>query len=101
MIADTGGEKVAYHWIGEPGDRRTVTYQQLSDEVNRFANGLRSLGVEKGDRVAIYMGMVPEPSIVFRTPKRSCSSPPTARGAVEPLFHSRRAVMKQCSRLLR
>jgi len=58
-LAD-GGDKIAYHWIGEPGDTRTITYQQLSDEVNKFANGLRSLGVEKGDRVAIYMGMVPE-----------------------------------------
>jgi len=58
-LAD-GGDKVAYHWVGEPGDTRTITYQELSDEVNRFANGLRSLGVEKGDRVAIYMGMVPE-----------------------------------------
>jgi acetyl-CoA synthetase len=58
-LAD-GGDKVAYHWVGEPGDTRRITYQELSDEVNRFANGLRSLGVEKGDRVAIYMGMVPE-----------------------------------------
>ncbi len=56
----SGGDKVAYHWVGEPGDTRTITYQELSDEVNRFANGLRSIGVEKGDRVAIYMGMVPE-----------------------------------------
>lgn len=56
----SGGDKVAYHWVGEPGDTRTITYQELSDEVNRFANGLRSLGVEKGDQVAIYMGMVPE-----------------------------------------
>ena len=54
------GEKVAYYWAGEPGDERVITYQDLSDEVNRFANGLRSLGVQKGDRVAIYMGMVPE-----------------------------------------
>ena len=54
------GEKVAYYWEGEPGDERVITYQDLSDEVNRFANGLRSLGVQKGDRVAIYMGMVPE-----------------------------------------
>ncbi len=57
---DTGGDKVAYHWVGEPGDTRTITYRELSEEVNRFANGLRSLGVGKGDRVAIYMGMVPE-----------------------------------------
>ena len=54
------GEQVAYHWIGEPGDTRTLTYQDLADEVNRFANGLKSLGLKKGDRVAIYMGMVPE-----------------------------------------
>lgn len=62
---ETGGDKVAYHWIGEPGDTRTITYQQLSDDVNRFANGLRSLGVEKGDKVAIYMGMVPELAVAM------------------------------------
>ena len=54
------GDKVAYYWEGEPGDTRVITYQDLSDEVNKFANGLRSLGAQKGDRVAIYMGMVPE-----------------------------------------
>ncbi|NNF65686.1 MAG: acetate--CoA ligase, partial [Acidimicrobiia bacterium] len=56
----TNGHKVAYHWVGEPGDRRTITYQDLHDEVGRLANALAELGVEKGDRVAIYMGMVPE-----------------------------------------
>jgi acetyl-CoA synthetase len=56
----SGGSKVAYHWVGEPGDTRTITYRELSDEVNRFANGLKSLGIAKGDTVAIYMGMVPE-----------------------------------------
>jgi acetyl-CoA synthetase len=61
----SGGDKVAYHWIGEPGDTRTITYAELSDEVNRFANGLRSLGVERGDRVAIYMGMVPELAVAM------------------------------------
>ena len=57
---DSQGDKVAYHWIGEPGDTRTFTYRELYEEVNRFANGLAELGVEKGDRVAIYMGMIPE-----------------------------------------
>jgi acetyl-CoA synthetase len=55
-----GGDKVAYHWVGEPGDDRTITYAELRDEVARFANALKSLGVKKGDRVNIYMGMVPE-----------------------------------------
>ncbi len=54
------GDQVAYHWIGEPGDTRTISYRDLAGEVNRFANGLKSLGLEKGDRVAIYMGMIPE-----------------------------------------
>ena len=54
------GDKVAYHWIGEPGDSRTLTYRDLQDEVNRAANALKELGVEKGDRVAIYMPMIPE-----------------------------------------
>jgi acetyl-CoA synthetase len=57
---DSHGDQVAYHWIGEPGDTRTLTYSELAMQVSRFANGLKSLGLEKGDRVAIYMGMVPE-----------------------------------------
>ncbi len=52
--------KAALVWVGEPGDRRTLTYWDLSREVCRFANGLKKLGVMKGDRVAIYMPMVPE-----------------------------------------
>jgi len=54
------GSQVALHWEGEPGDSRAVTYQDLLDETSRVANLLRELGVVKGDRVAIYMGMVPE-----------------------------------------
>ncbi|HEY8544431.1 MAG TPA: acetate--CoA ligase [Acidimicrobiales bacterium] len=54
------GDKVAYHWEGEPGDTRTITYADLLAEVQRFANVLKGLGVEKGDRVAIYMPMIPE-----------------------------------------
>ncbi|MBL8127667.1 MAG: acetate--CoA ligase [Chloroflexia bacterium] len=55
-----GGGKVAYFWEGEPGDRRTITYQDLYDEVNKAANALKELGVQRGDRVAIYMPMIPE-----------------------------------------
>ncbi len=54
------GDQAAYHWVGEPGDSRTLTYRELFSEVCRFANGLKGLGLVKGDRVAIYMGMVPE-----------------------------------------
>ncbi|MDQ4089279.1 MAG: acetate--CoA ligase [Actinomycetota bacterium] len=54
------GDKVAYHWEGEPGDTRTITYAELRDEVARFANVLKSLGVGRGDRVAIYLPMIPE-----------------------------------------
>jgi acetyl-CoA synthetase len=52
--------KAALIWEGEPGEIRTYTYQQLHTEVCKFANVLKSLGVQKGDRVAIYMGMTPE-----------------------------------------
>ncbi|MEP6815731.1 MAG: AMP-binding protein, partial [Marmoricola sp.] len=55
------GDKVALHWVGEPeGDARDITYAELKDEVSRAANALIALGVEKGDRVAIYMPMIPE-----------------------------------------
>jgi acetyl-CoA synthetase len=54
------GDQVAYHWEGEPGDTRTITYAQLLEDVCRLANALKKLGVRKGDRVNIYLGMVPE-----------------------------------------
>src|SRR5262245_17881340 len=60
-----GGDKVAYHWEGEPGDQRTITYKDLLEEVCRLANALKALGVRRGDRVAIYMGMVPELAIAM------------------------------------
>ena len=59
-VAAGRGDKVAFHWEGEPGDTRTVTYGQLLEEVCRFANVLHALGTERGDRVAIYMPMIPE-----------------------------------------
>ncbi|MFE1336329.1 acetate--CoA ligase [Streptomyces sp. NPDC058733] len=54
------GERVAFHWEGEPGDTRTITYAELTAEVCRAANALQGLGVRTGDRVAIYMPMIPE-----------------------------------------
>ena len=59
-VANGLGERVAYFWEGEPGDRRTITYRDLLDETCQLANALRELGVKKGDRVAIYMPMIPE-----------------------------------------
>jgi acetyl-CoA synthetase len=54
------GDKVAYHWIGEPGETRSLTYADLHREVQKAANALKELGVGTGDRVAIYMPMIPE-----------------------------------------
>jgi acetyl-CoA synthetase len=54
------GDKIAFHWEGEPGDTRTITYNELLEEVSKFANVLKDLGVEKGDRVCIYMPMILE-----------------------------------------
>ncbi len=54
------GDTVAYHWIGEPGDTRTITYADLHREVQKTANALLELGIGTGDRVAIYMPMIPE-----------------------------------------
>ena len=59
-VANGIGDRVAYHWEGEPGDTRTITYANLLDEVKKFANVLKGLRLEKGDRVAIYMPMIPE-----------------------------------------
>jgi acetyl-CoA synthetase len=54
------GDKVAYHWVGEDGPTRDVTYSELLDMTKRFANVLKSLGVGKGDVVGIYLPMIPE-----------------------------------------
>jgi acetyl-CoA synthetase len=54
------GDRVAYHWEGEPGDSRTLTYAQLTTEVKKAANALAALGIGKGDRVAIYLPNIPE-----------------------------------------
>ena len=59
-VANGLGDKVAYHWIGEPGDTRTITYADLLREVSKAANALLELGIRTGDRVAIYMPMIPE-----------------------------------------
>ncbi|TWF99141.1 acetyl-coenzyme A synthetase [Kitasatospora viridis] len=54
------GDRVAIHFEGEPGDGRSITYAQLKDEVSKAANALLELGVRKGDRVAVYLPMIPE-----------------------------------------
>jgi acetyl-CoA synthetase len=59
------GDKVAFHFEGEPGDTRTITYSQMLDEVQRFANVLKGLGVNKGDRVNIYLPMIPEAAVAM------------------------------------
>ena len=61
----TRGDKRAIVWEGEPGEIRTLTFAELSQEVNKFANALKNLGVQKGDRVTLYMPMVPEAAIAM------------------------------------
>jgi acetyl-CoA synthetase len=64
-VAAGHGERVAFHWEGEPGDTRTITYAELLDDVSRAANALRALGVERGDRVAVYLPMIPELAVTM------------------------------------
>ena len=64
-VAAGVGDRVAIHWEGEPGDTRTITYAELHAEVQRFANALRGLGVQKGDRVNIYLPMIPEAAVAM------------------------------------
>jgi len=63
---ETRGDQVAIIWEGDdPGEDRKITYRELHEEVCRFANGLKSLGVQKGDRVCIYMPMIPEAAVAM------------------------------------
>ncbi len=59
------GDRTALIWEGEPGDTRTFTYAELLEEVGRFGNALKGLGVERGDRVTIYLPMIPEAAIAM------------------------------------
>ncbi len=59
------GDRVAYHWRGEEGEERDVTYADLHRDVQRFANALKDLGVEKGDVVGIYLPMIPEVAVAM------------------------------------
>jgi len=59
------GQRVAFHWEGEPGDTRTLTYADLLDQVQRFANVLLDLGVQRDDRICLYMPMIPETVIAM------------------------------------
>ncbi|GIG58823.1 acetyl-coenzyme A synthetase [Longispora fulva] len=59
------GDRVAIHWEGEPGDTRTITYSDLLSEVKQAANALTDLGVGQGDRVAIYLPMIPEAAVAM------------------------------------
>jgi acetyl-CoA synthetase len=59
-VAAGRGERVAYHWHGEEGEQRTITYADLHRDVQRFANALKDLGVRPGDVVGIYLPMIPE-----------------------------------------
>jgi len=64
-VAAGHGDQVAYHFEGEPGDTRDITYAELCDEVCKAANALESLGVKAGDRVAIYLPMIPEAAVAM------------------------------------
>ena len=59
------GDRVAFHFEGEPGDTRTITYAQLLIEVKKTAHALIELGIKQGDRIAIYMPMIPEAAIAM------------------------------------
>ncbi|MCY7290145.1 MAG: AMP-binding protein, partial [Cryobacterium sp.] len=63
-VAAGKGDKVAFHFEGEPGDRRTITYAELEREVNRAANALTTLGIVPGDRVVVYLPVIPETIII-------------------------------------
>jgi len=64
-VSEGRGERVAFHFEGEPGDSRTITYAQLLTDVKKAANALIELGVKTGDRIAIYMPMIPEAAIAM------------------------------------
>jgi acetyl-CoA synthetase len=65
QVAAGLGDRVAYHFVGEPGDTRTITYAELLKDVSRAANALTELGIVAGDRVCIYLPMIPEAAVAM------------------------------------
>ena len=64
-VAAGRGERIAFHFEGEPGDTRTITYSQMLEDVSQVAHALTELGINAGDRVAIYMPMIPEAAVAM------------------------------------
>ena len=64
-VAAGRGERIAFHFEGEPGDTRTITYSQMLEDVSQAAHALTELGIGAGDRVAIYMPMIPEAAVAM------------------------------------
>ena len=64
-VAAGRGERIAFHFEGEPGDTRTITYSQMLEDVSQAAHALTELGISAGDRVAIYMPMIPEAAVAM------------------------------------
>lgn len=96
----TRGDKTAILWEGEPGDERSVTYKQLHAEVCRLANGLKSLGVGKGDRVAIYMPMMIEAAVAMLACARIGAIHSVVFGGFSPDSLSDRINDSECKALI-
>ncbi|MEY3919980.1 MAG: hypothetical protein RLZ15_774, partial [Actinomycetota bacterium] len=64
-IEEGRGDRVAFYFEGEPGDTRTITYAELLKDVKKAANALTEIGIKVGDRVAIYMPMIPEAAVAM------------------------------------
>ncbi|HTX60250.1 MAG TPA: acetate--CoA ligase [Verrucomicrobiae bacterium] len=94
------GDRVAFFFEGEPGDRRSITYRELLGEVCRFANGLRKLGITKGDRVAIYMPMIPELPVALLACARIGAAHSVIFGGFSPESIVDRANDAQCVALI-
>jgi acetyl-CoA synthetase len=95
------GDRIAYHWEGEPADeRRAVSYAELQRDVARFANALKALGVRKGTPVAIYMGMVPELPVAMLACTRIGAPHTVVFGGFSADSLSGRAVDMECEVLI-
>ncbi|MCB1022871.1 MAG: AMP-binding protein, partial [Acidobacteria bacterium] len=93
--------KAAIIWEGEPeGETRTLTYQQLHSEVSKFANSLKTLGIKKGDRVAIYMPMVPEAAVAMLASARIGAIHSVVFGGFSPESLSDRINDSSCKALI-
>src|SRR3954452_10837536 len=99
-VEDGNGDRVAFHWRGEEGEQRDITYSEFLADTQKLANGLKDLGIEKGDVVGIYLPMIPEVVVAMQACARIGAVPSVVSGAFSPSSVKERMEVSEAKALI-